>query len=302
MAERNVREMTNDDYDHLWRRPEELLLTGKGRIIAVIDQPLWQDHPAYCENINSFIGDPIKGLSQHGAAVMSIVVGDIGIATDAKVVYCAIETWNGRERLLKNHAKALQNLSAYVEAGNPIDVVTTSHGWMSNEQGASDNDAIISWFETNNIPVFSTNDRFIYPCGNQGAAHFLQECDFVSSHVDGQVSIPVDNRLLAHKSEEDIISNDGNLYYRMAIGGLSWAVPFVTGLFALAREANPSISRQDFLNILLKTARRVDFGGNHHLPVADMKNLCEELIFTAYCKVVDRPPINKSIDFIVNPM
>jgi len=218
----------------------------------------------------------------HGAAVLSIAVGDvIGIAPDAKVIYRAIKTGPERKQLLENHADALRDLRELVEHGQPLDCISTSHGWKPNDKGGPEivreNNALIAWFEKNSIPVFSVNDRFIYGCGPKGqSALTLREWGVLPMQKD-QVAIPVDSRLLACMSPQHIRENKGKLYYRMDEGGGSWAVPFVAGLFVLARQAQPTITREAFLHILLQTSTLQTFT-NSCLPVVDMKAFCDVLI------------------------
>jgi len=150
---------------------------------------------------------------------------------------------------------------------------------MPHEEGSQENNNIIYWFEKRNIPVFSSLEKFIYMCGLQGAATtYLERSNPVPSCREDQVAIPVDNRLIANRNQHDIDANGGNFYCRIQTGGMSWAIPFVAGLFTLARESKQDISRQEFFYVLSKTARLVDFGNGCHLPTADINAFCNEVI------------------------
>ena len=259
------------NYDNLWRRPDTVSLTGQGCVLAIIDQPLWREHPGYKNNLldmKSVNGADPEGVSYHGAAVTSIAAGEIGAARDVKIVYRAIETWHGRENCLNNCADALRGLQTYVAAGNRLDGISISLGWKRNEPDASTNIDIIQWFEARNIPVFTTNDRIAYPCGRQGLANDWRNSAW--NIEEDQIAIPVDHRLIAHNGQSDINKADGSLYYRCGNGGISWAVPFVAGMFALAREAQPGITREQFSRMLRDTAQTVDFGDGVELPMANI--------------------------------
>lgn len=274
--------MLLEEYDKLWLRPKELPLTGEGRSLAIIDQPLWLN-PQYKERMGEIIGNPDNGWCMHGASVVSIAVGaDIGVAPGAAVHYRTIETWN-ESTFFENHATALSDLRALVENGVPLDCVSTSHGWApegrwetwglrEDPEGAKKNNDLISWFEERNIPVFSANDKFMFLCDSNGCAG-----GFTKEHWEKRsataVAIPVGDRLLACATPQQA-KNMGSPTYRTQAGGTSWAVPFVAGLFLLARQADPSITRQEFEDTLLKTATPVSFNKEVCLKVANMESFC----------------------------
>ena len=277
--------LSDFDYDKLWHRPDDLALTGEGSVIAIIDQPLWRNHPGYKDNlldVQSINNADPNDTSMLGSAVVSIAVGEIGVARDAKILYRAIETWRGREKLLANHADALRDLQVYVNEGHHLDAISTSHGWKTDEKYADENDKLTAWFEKKNVPVFSVNSvfgnnstaTFFYPCGPDGLAQWMRKIDPNYIIEKGDVGIVSEDRLLASKDPR-MIDEFGGLYYRSSTnrvetGGASLAVPFVAGLFALAREALPEITRDDFIQTLRDTTRSIDFGKEGVLPVADM--------------------------------
>lgn len=276
-------------YGKLWRRPSELFLTGLGTRIAVIDHPFGQKkHPGFASNlidVRAMNGVNLDSEGMHGAAVISIAVGEIGIARDAKIVFRAIAPnydlpdLPRRKQYLEDHADALRSLRAYVEEERThIDVISTSHGWNDTDPNmascAAETLELVDWFENRNIPVFSTSTSpFIFPCGPKGAAAFLSKVQPGLSIRAGQVAIPIDNRLIARAGFDQALDKKGNLYVRCNEGGMSWAVPFAAAMFALAREALPNITRQEFVHKLYETARIVDFGDGGRLPVVNVAAL-----------------------------
>lgn len=271
-------------YDMLWLRPENLRLSGRGCVVGLIDQPSWLGQPAYSENIDRVF--QINGTrcadqfddraAMHGAAVLSIITGRLGVAPKARVVYCAIETWHGRTSLLQNHAQALRQLKIHAESGNRLDAISTSHGWQRGEPGAKENDDLVEWFEKCNVPVFSTNDRRMYPCGPHGLAMQWRALASPPTIRTGQIAVPVDDRLIACRNRQEINSY-GDLYYRITQGGASWGAPFFAGLFMLAREAIPGITRSDFEETLLTTCRTIEFDSTCKLPLPDMDKFARAL-------------------------
>ena len=62
--------------------------------------------------------------------------------------------------------------------------------------------------------------------------------------------VPMDRRTTASPSGEDA-------YAHFAEGGMSWAVPWVAGLYALACQTKPEVTFEEFLTAAQATARPV---------------------------------------------
>ena len=268
------------DFDKLWKRPDDLTLTGKGTVLGVIDQASWLDHPAYKDNIKQVFQvneeTPKYGLPEeapmHGALVLSIAVGEIGVAKDAKVVYCTKE---GGERnvIMKNTLKAFDRLKQYVEEGNHLDAISVSLGWRQYQEYGPENNERVAWFEKKNIPVFTCEDQLLLPfCKNGTPTWYLKNCPGFEVKP-GQVAFPIGHRLIASEDKRRIEKEGGLYYYDMKEGGLSSATPYKAGLFMLAREAQPSIARDAFEAVLSRTAKIVQFPSGESLPITDMRAL-----------------------------
>ncbi len=287
-------------YDALWRPERHSYFSGKGRTLAIIDQPLWR-HSGYKNNlvdvqtVQGAVFDSSlekSSISYHGAAVVSIAVGEIGVARNANVVYRAFAPWAPGEERLHNHFRALKDLRAWVGAGNPIDAISTSHGWTDNAPWAKETKRIINWFEARNIPVFSVNSisPFIIPCGPFGFAECVRNNpSFSSLTADNKVSfsklgkkvaIPIDQRGLACWAPGQIKFLSSS-YYREAKGGWSWAVPFVAGLFVGARQVLPELKKEEFVKILLGTRQTFKYVGGATLPTVDVNQFMETLQYPA---------------------
>ncbi|HDR16544.1 MAG TPA: hypothetical protein ENN79_13895, partial [Desulfobacteraceae bacterium] len=70
-------------------------VTGKGVNVAIIDQPLYLNHPEYAGKIVSYFDTGCQSdSSMHGPGVTSLLVGaQCGAAPDAKVYYAAAPSW-----------------------------------------------------------------------------------------------------------------------------------------------------------------------------------------------------------------
>ena len=103
-------------------------LTGKGVNVAIIDQPLYQDHPEFAGKIAAYhdVGCESES-SMHGPAVASLLVGtQCGCAPDARVYFVAAPSWT---RDSAYQARALDWITDQNEkllAGEKIRVVSVS--------------------------------------------------------------------------------------------------------------------------------------------------------------------------------
>ena len=77
------------------RKLHQMGITGKDVNVAIIDQPLYQDHPEFTGKIAAYhdVGCGTTS-SMHGPAVASLLVGEsCGAAPGAKVYYVAAPSW-----------------------------------------------------------------------------------------------------------------------------------------------------------------------------------------------------------------
>jgi len=289
------------DYDKLWRRPQGDYPTGKERVIGMIDQSLC-GHPGYRDRILSYetvggVDDQIslkkENASYHGSAVASIAVDkNIGIAPDAQVVYRAYVSQPCPEMLLHNHYAALKSLLDYAKDGNRLDVISTSKGWGNRSVWEEKTNALIRVIETEwDIPVFNTIALmpFVLPCEPKGPFRYTKEeglilfdTDLNQSETQGRIAVPIVGRPIAcgHPGQEKHLKA---AYFREPVeaAGLSWAVPFVAGLFADARERRngadkdyPKIAKDEFIDLLRQTAQTITLR-KHSFPAVDIKAFME---------------------------
>ncbi|MGA2094425.1 MAG: S8 family serine peptidase, partial [Sedimentisphaerales bacterium] len=103
-------------------------ITGKGVNVAIIDQPLYRNHPEFAGKIVEYFDAGCKSeASMHGPAVASLLAGtNCGTAPDANVFYAAAPSWT---KDTAYQAKALDWIveqNAKLPAGQKIRVVSVS--------------------------------------------------------------------------------------------------------------------------------------------------------------------------------
>lgn len=243
-------------------------ITGKGVHVAYVDQTLLLDHSEYQGHIVRYaeIGGVTEEASMHASAVVSILAGKtVGVAPDAFVTYYAATTGDGRPQLA-NYAAAVNAIldkNAQLPPSQRVRVIGMSLGWQPNTPGVAEMEKAIARAKREGVGVFSTSTDRYYKVGFLGASRdpgadpddlkaygpgaFWAD-DFYRAPTlnNGKFWVPMDSRTTAGPGSQTEYA-----FYR--IGGMSWAVPWVTGLYALALQVKPDLTPDEFLKLALRT-------------------------------------------------
>ncbi len=68
---------------------------------------------------------------------------------------------------------------------------------------------------------------------------------------DNLLLVPMDSRTTASPT-----GKDEYVFYRT--GGVSWAIPYIAGMYALAAQVKPQITPQEFWKIALETGQTIE--------------------------------------------
>jgi len=239
-------------------------ITGKGIGIAIIDQTLFVDHEEYKDRIKMY--EEIHNIEDtavmHGAAVASIAVGkSVGVAPEADLYYIAEThaeyTEGGFKIDLTWVAKSIDRIvevNKTLPKNKKIKVISISLGIVKKMDGYEKVLESIEKAKKEGIyTVHGESDPFLGldrdplkdadDINSYALGLFLQKADYANS----QVLIPMDSRCTASPTGV----ND-YVFYRN--GGISWAVPYVAGLYALACQVNPDITPETFWDAAAKTS------------------------------------------------
>ena len=248
------------------RQSQKKGFTGKGLSVAIIDQTL-SAHQEYMKNLVSYKEFGYEGLdfikgSMHGSAVSSILVGGTcGVAPDAKLYYYAANNKKPNGELTsKNFAKALNDildLNETLPDMEKIQAVSISWGEMDKRDGADEWKEAMDRAKKAGLYVISSDLRQDYGLHfiGLGRKNNANPDDFnsysystlvIQRMYSNSLAIPMDNRTVASPQ-----SKSGYVHY--AEGGWSWATPFYTGLFLLARQADKNITLEEFHQKALDT-------------------------------------------------
>lgn len=252
-------------------------ITGKGVGIAIIDQTLLVDHREYADRLRlyqEYHTAAGQDASTHGPAVASIALGEtVGVAPEALLYFIADDVGSGTGknyvRDMTYYAQDVDSLTALNETlpeGEKIRVISMSVGWMADTAGAAELEAAIGRVREAGIAVVCVNSREALlepwmgmgrtPYGDPNSVEDIRpgafwEAALYSGEYRGRdgslLLVPMDRRTTASPAGE-------GEYAYFAEGGMSWAVPYVAGLYALACQVKPDVTFEEFTRAAQATA------------------------------------------------
>lgn len=240
-------------------------ITGKGIHVAIIDQPLYDDHPEFKGKIAAYKDFDCKSeSSMHGPAVASLLVGEnIGTAPDARIYYAATPTWNADAAYQAQALEWIIEENRKLHKNDKIRVVSISAAPSGPGSPFTKNnekwDAAVEQAEKEGILILDCTQNH----GVIGPAYFsdVKNMENVSKclpgfpglgggNLDGEkVMVPISPRTTA---EEYTRGNVG--YQYTGRGGLSWAIPYCAGVLAMGWQVNPELTSNEMMDLLFKSA------------------------------------------------
>jgi len=240
-------------------------LTGKGVSVAIIDQPMYLDHPQFAGKIAAYKDfDSQTDSSMHGPAVTSLLVGStIGAAPDASVYYAAVPSWRKdsayyalaliwiiqeNEKLPPERKIRVVSVSAAPSGpGTPYDRNTEL--W----------DRAFAWAEQEGILVLDCTQHRgrTGPCwfslaggGREDPANCMPGYPGMRPNIlPGRILAPASPRTTA----EEYDKGDYGYQYN-GRGGLSWTPPYIAGILALGWQERPEMTAPQMWDLLLQSA------------------------------------------------
>lgn len=245
------------------RKLHEEGITGKGVNVAIIDQPLYQDHPEFAGKIIAYydVGCGSES-SMHGPAVASLLVGsNCGTAPDARVYYAAAPSWT---KDTAYQAKALDWIVEQNEklpASGKIKVVSVSASPSGPGSPFEKNnemwDKACVRAEAAGIMVLdcTIHRGFIDSCwynanDPESAANCRPGYPGMKSLANRKgILVPASPRTTAEERDKGDYS-----YQYCGRGGLSWTIPYCAGVLAMGWQVNPELLPEQMKELLLKSA------------------------------------------------
>jgi len=236
-------------------------IDGHGVAIAIIDQPLWRNHQEYARQLVRYEAIGVEGIDPqiHGPPVCSIAVGaQCGVAPRAALYFYAVPPWDWQD----NQPWA-QQIDKIIELNQTltdqprIRVVSISSGMFSQWPHFDLWKAAVAKAAQNGILVVT--------CGNTSTSLAPLRRDPNGDPNDpacyrpgryphpGALGVPAGNRTTASHHGPD-------QYTYWVEGAMSWAVPYMAGLAALAFQVDPEIPPAQIKELWTATATKTPAG------------------------------------------
>ncbi len=239
-------------------------ITGKGVNVAIIDQPLYLDHPEFAGKIVAYhdVGCRTE-WSMHGPAVASLLVGtNCGTAPDARVYYVAAPSWTKDTAYQARALDWIIEQNEKLPAPEKIRVVSVSAAPSGRSSPFEKNKQM--WDETCNraeaagiLVLDCTEHRgFIRPCWYDARApESVARCTPGFPGIKRFVPRPETILVPASPRTTAEEYNKGDFSYQYCgRGGLSWTIPYCAGVFALGWQIRPDLSPDQMRELLFRSA------------------------------------------------
>lgn len=249
-------------------------ITGEGVSIAIIDQPLLLEHEQYRDNLMFYerIHSIEPTAQMHGPAVASIAMGkDIGVAPGAKLYYIAITNGhytNGKDEfdasIIADAIFRVLEINEVLPQADKIRVISISRGYTQEDKGYDRITQAIRAADAENVFVITTGTEEFYPFNLFGMSR-----DYMADPDDPQSYRPAawiekafyrdpkafPNLTMVPMGSRTYAACVGADQYEMNNeGGLSWAVPWFAGFYALGCQVKPDLTPAEFIKVVKSTA------------------------------------------------
>jgi len=246
--------------------------------VAIIDQPLYQDHPEFAGKIAAYhdVGCESES-SMHGPAVASLLVGaKCGTAPDARLYFVAAPSWTGDSAYQAKALDWITDQNEKLPAGEKIRVVSVSaapSGPGSPFKKSKEMwDTACARAEKAGILVLDCTGHhgFLGPC-----YYDATDPETVSRCKPGFPSrpgMPVRGKLLlvpcSPRTTAEEYERGDCAYQYCGQGGLSWGIPYAAGVLALGWQARPDLTGPQMRELLFASAHVTPEGARTINPQA----------------------------------
>lgn len=238
-------------------------ITGKGVTVAVIDKPIISTHNELKDRMTYVkIGDEISDNNFHGLACASILAGKTcGVAPDAKLYYFGSSD-TSEKRFSSFYSKAIDKIieiNRALSQKEKIKIVSISDGfqkfsgeewekWQETIKRANNEGIIVVYSDLLTKKKFTSGGCSTFKDRNNPSNYEL------NNYIKGSKAQKDKSWILVPANFRTTASNNGDdQYVHYAEGGFSWAIPYVTGMVALAWQVNPNLSFEEIINTLIDT-------------------------------------------------
>lgn len=236
-------------------------ITGAGVGVAIIDQPLLDDHPEFAGKLAAYRDFECgSDNSMHGPAVTSLLVGaKCGTAPGAKVYYAAVPSWKADASYYARALDWILEKNAGLQGQEKIRVVSVSA--IPSGIGSPFTKNTKAWDEARAraraqgvLVLDATPEGIVGPChydprDPENASKCAPGFPGRGGRFSGLLLAPVAPRTVAEQYKRGEPS-----YQYNGRAGLSWAIPYAAGVLALGWQTRPDLSAERMQELLFKSA------------------------------------------------
>jgi hypothetical protein len=244
------------------RKLHESGIDGRGIGLAIIDQPLLREHVEYKDAFAKYEAVEVEGVppQMHGPAVASIAVGKTcGVAPGASLYYFAVPMWKWLEdtpwsELLERIVALNQTLKDTPK----IRVVSISLGAFSERPNLARWQEAVRKANEAGVLVVTCDPTFLHlgTLKRKENRRGEEPDDYERGRYSAPMAelyAPAGNRAIASPQGAKVFTYDRT-------GGMSWTVPYLAGLAALAWQVEPGLRPDQVVQLWRQTAVKTSVG------------------------------------------
>lgn len=255
------------------RNLHKMGITGKGVVVAIIDQNICLDHPEYNGKIIEYhdvgCNKPLNSSSMHGPAVASLLVGDsIGTAPEARIYFVAAPSWTLDAKYQADALNWIIDKNSTLPEDQKIRAVSVSGAPSGPGSPFTKNNSL--WdaayskaIQTGLVVIDCTqNNGITSPC-----YYDIDTPDNISKCLPGYPGIPfkADSTRICVPNSRRTVAEQYKLgkysFTYCGRAGLSWSEPYLVGILAMGWQLRPDISGEKMIGLLHSTSY-IDKNGN----------------------------------------
>lgn len=265
-------------------------ITGKGITVAILDNGFNINHQEIKDNLIHYeiIGKAF--VHYHGSIVSSLLCGkNTGVAPDAKLVFFATGfkpitiDENGKEHYSAQSdiiaLRKILDMNSKLPDDEKISAVSISRGWYPESPESEEFKNVVLQLVKSGVFVLPVNaDDYYGPI-----ATFRPIDRDINSEPDDPKSYSTRfTKVMCLRAPAGGRTGAGpinptNLMYWGANGGMSWATPYMVGVYALAKQVYPSLTPLKFFETANQTAYPFEMSDGRHSLLIQPKKLIEQL-------------------------
>jgi len=239
-------------------------IDGRGVGIAIIDQPLLEDHVEYAGQVVRYeklgIAGKLASPQMHGPAVASIAVGKTcGVAPRASLHFFVFMSLSmPGNKAYSGIVDKILRLNERLPASEKIRVISISYGMFSHLPRYEQWARIVERAKQHGVLVVTCDAAFLnygtlarLPGTNPDDPANYQRGRFSTSRDD--LYIPAGHRTIASEKGSSVYKYDPT-------GGMSWCAPYLAGLAAMAFQLDPDIDPDLIVKLFVSTSTETKVG------------------------------------------